>query len=62
MSAKAISEATGKRLLNNHLPSEVCCSCRFASINETTSWAEIKEKHHWLSTEVRSRLFTVIEF
>ncbi|XP_064456434.1 ATP-citrate synthase-like [Ornithodoros turicata] len=51
MSAKAISEATGKRLLNQHLAPGVATVCRFASVTPETSWDELVAKNPWLSTE-----------
>ncbi|XP_049953554.1 ATP-citrate synthase [Schistocerca serialis cubense] len=52
MSAKAIREATGKQLINNHLQSGTAASfCRFASVDESTNWDELRSKHPWLLTE-----------
>ena len=57
MSAKAIAEATGKRLLNAHLPSNVFSPCRFASVDESTSWEKLKQDNTWLNSEVYTYLF-----
>ena len=55
MSARAIREATGKRLLNQHLPAEFpdFAKCRFASVDEQTNWSEIQEQNSWINQEVR---------
>lgn len=52
MSAKAIREATGKHIINSHLPSgTVAVQSRFASISENTKWDEIISANPWLKTE-----------
>ncbi|KAK3869460.1 hypothetical protein Pcinc_025229 [Petrolisthes cinctipes] len=51
MSAKAIREATGKTLLNNHLPAGVCAPCRFVPITEDTQWDDLPSQHSWLKSE-----------
>ena len=50
MSAKAISEATGKDILNRHLNQNGAGveSCRFATVNMKTDWSQLTEKHPWL--------------
>lgn len=52
MSAKAIREETGKRILNAHLQPGVCARCRFAAINEDTTWDQVISEQPWLKTEV----------
>lgn len=52
MSARAISEASGKRLLNCQL--EVNCGaavCRFASVTSETDWDKLAAENAWLNTE-----------
>ncbi|XP_076039811.1 ATP-citrate synthase [Oratosquilla oratoria] len=51
MSAKAIQEATGKRLLNENLPKGTFASCRFASVHEGTDWSQLAQENPWLLTE-----------
>lgn len=51
MSAKAISEATGKRLLNEHLAPGVFAPCRFASVTEDTKWETLAQENSWLKNE-----------
>ncbi|KAF5272799.1 hypothetical protein FQA39_LY07826 [Lamprigera yunnana] len=52
MSAKAIREATGKDLINRHLPTGTAAvRCRFASVNQDTKFAELLDLHPWLKTE-----------
>jgi len=51
MSAKAISEATGKRLLNEHLPSGVFIPNRFASVTEDTRFDSLAQENPWLQNE-----------
>lgn len=48
MSAKAISEATGKRLLNENLAPGVFAPCRFASVTEDTKWDTLAQENSWL--------------
>jgi ATP citrate (pro-S)-lyase len=53
MSAKAISEATGKDIINRNLaPLTSAVKCRFASINENTKWEDLVLDNPWLKTEV----------
>lgn len=52
MSAKAISEATGKDIINRNLaPLTSAVKCRFASINETTKWDDLLLDNPWLKSE-----------
>nr|CAD7407331.1 unnamed protein product [Timema poppensis] len=51
MSAKAISEATGKDLINRHVEVGGLIASRFVSINEKTDWHQIVIDHPWLKTE-----------
>ncbi|KAF4524526.1 hypothetical protein B566_EDAN002798 [Ephemera danica] len=52
MSAKAIREATGKALLNQHLPSDCgAAQCRFASVDEDTKWEALATSNPWLKNE-----------
>lgn len=50
MSAKAISEAKGKDLLNKHL-GDVAMKNRFASVDENVNWNQLLQDNPWLSTE-----------
>jgi len=53
MSAKAISEATGKDIINRNLaPLTSAVKCRFASVNESTKWEDLVLDNPWLKTEV----------
>ncbi|KAL7632796.1 UNVERIFIED_CONTAM: hypothetical protein RMT77_016862 [Armadillidium vulgare] len=51
MSAKAIREETGKRLLNKNLSSGVFAPCRFVSVDENTDWQKILAENPWLQNE-----------
>ncbi|XP_042203092.1 ATP-citrate synthase-like isoform X2 [Homarus americanus] len=51
MSAKAIREVTGKAILNNNLPSQVCAACRFVPVTDDTNWDDLVRDHPWLRTE-----------
>lgn len=51
MSAKAISEATGKRLLNEHLDAGVAAPCEFATVDPDTRWDSLRNSHPWLATQ-----------
>jgi hypothetical protein len=54
MSAKAISEATGKDIINRNLdPNTAAAKCRFAAVKEETSWAELVRNEPWLESSVR---------
>lgn len=59
MSAKAISEATGKRLLNQHIKFDALTKARFASVNEETDWDTLLAENPWLKTEVHIILYLV---
>lgn len=48
MSAKAISEASGKLLLNKHL-SGTCAISRCASVDETTNFDQLLRDNPWLN-------------
>ncbi|KAL5235218.1 hypothetical protein ACI65C_002628 [Semiaphis heraclei] len=52
MSAKAISEATGKDIINRNLaPLTSAVKCRFASVNESTKWEDLVLDNPWLKAE-----------
>lgn len=54
MSAKAIREATGKDLINRHLPAGTAAvKCNFASVDEGSNWDDLLLKESWLKTQVR---------
>ena len=62
MSAKAIREATGKDLLNRLLSSNSgAAKCRFASVEETTVWADLISNNPWMETSVSSKII-IFEF
>lgn len=48
MSAKAIREATGKGLLNQHLKTPWAAQALFASVNEQTNLDQLEQNHGWL--------------
>lgn len=50
MSAKAISEARGKELLNRHLKDEAIKN-RVATVTENPNWDGLLQNHPWLLTE-----------
>lgn len=51
MSAKAISEATGKDIINRNLdPSTAAAKCRFAAVKEDTKWADLVQSEPWLES------------
>lgn len=55
MSAKAISEATGKDIINrNLLPNTAAAKCRYASVNEETKFEDLVVENPWLKNEVSS--------
>lgn len=56
MSAKAISEATGKGIINEHLKNTAAAKCRYASVNEDTKWVDLKADNPWLETEVSGEM------
>jgi len=52
MSARAISEASGKRLLNEHLGSKSgAAQARFVSFHEGDDWNQLEVENTWLKTE-----------
>lgn len=54
MSARAISEASGKRLLNCQLEANCGAAvCRFASVTTETDWDKLAAENAWLNSEVR---------
>ena len=52
MSAKAIHEATAKRLLNSSVDSNQFIQSRVAVVTENTDWQSLTLQHPWLQTEV----------
>lgn len=50
MSAKAISEACGKRLLNQFLTT--AAKSKFASISQSSDFNQVLAEYSWLSSEV----------
>lgn len=52
MSAKAICEASGKDILNRHLPPGTAAKCHFASVTEDSSWDAIIDNNPWLNNTV----------
>lgn len=54
MSAKAITEVSGKDILNRHLNTHGAgaATCRFATVNSTTDWSKLAVDHPWLLTTV----------
>lgn len=55
MSAKAITEATGKDILNRHLNDNGAGvqTCRFATVNMKTDWSKLAAEQPWLLNTVR---------
>lgn len=54
MSAKAISEATGKDIINRNLSTGTAAAkCRYAVVNAETKWVDLVAENPWLKTEVR---------
>nr|UEK51402.1 ATPCL-like protein [Parasacculina yatsui] len=52
MSAKGISEASGKDILNRHLDGVSGLKpCRFAAVSSDTDWQQLLKQEPWLSTE-----------
>ncbi|XP_064171856.1 ATP-citrate synthase-like [Anguilla rostrata] len=53
MSAKAVSEQTGKELLYKHICTAAAVQNRFrcASVTPHTDWAQLSQDHPWLLTE-----------
>lgn len=58
MSAKAISEATGKDILNRHLGANNA-NCRFATVNQDTDFGILATQHPWLLNTVRLISYTI---
>lgn len=58
MSAKAISEATGKSLLVKHLStaSDVFVKPKYVTINEQTDLDRLSQEHPWLTSEASIHL------
>jgi len=54
MSAKAITEASGKDILNRHLNAHGAgvATCRFATVNSSTDWSKLSVDQPWLLTTV----------
>lgn len=54
MSAKAISEATGKDILNRFLNDNGAGvqTCRFATVNMKTDWSQLAAQQPWLLNTV----------
>lgn len=50
MSAKAISEACGKRLLNQFLTT--AAKSKFASVSDATDFDRVLADNNWLTTQV----------
>lgn len=48
MSSKAISEATGKQMLNKNLPQNVASLCQFVTVDETTNLEQLPSQNPWL--------------
>lgn len=60
MSAKAISEATGKGLLNKFLGSSASVvKSQFAVVDQNSDWQKIVEDHPWLLKEVSILYFNL---
>lgn len=55
MSAKAISEQTGKEFLYKHICTTAAVQNRFryANVTAETDWERLVQDHPWLLTEVR---------
>ena len=52
MSARAISEASGKRILNSQLEANCGAAvCRFASVSPETNWDKLGAENGWLNSE-----------
>ncbi|KAM7249264.1 hypothetical protein ACFE04_000070 [Oxalis oulophora] len=53
MSAKAISEATGKDIINRNLSTGTAAAkCRYAVVNAETKWVDLVAENPWLKTEL----------
>lgn len=55
MSAKAISEATGKDILNRHLGANNA-NCRFVSVNQDTDFGMLANQNSWLLNTVSKEI------
>lgn len=52
MSARAVSEASGKRILNSQLEANCGAAvCRFASVTPETNWDKLGAENGWLNSE-----------
>ncbi|GFY66093.1 ATP-citrate synthase, partial [Trichonephila inaurata madagascariensis] len=51
MSAKAITEATGKSLLSKFLCSSSVVKSQFAVVDENSDWQQVVEENPWLLKE-----------
>ena len=61
MSARAISEASGKRLLNCQLEANCGAAvCRFASVTTETDWDKLAAENAWLNSEVSMLYITPV--
>lgn len=58
MSAKAISEAIGKDILNRHLNANGAGvqQCRFATVNMKTDWSQLANEQPWLLNTVSFKI------
>lgn len=59
MSAKAISEATGKDILNRFLNvngASGAAQCRFATVKTGTDWSQLTVQNPWLLNTVSTPL------
>ena len=62
MSAKAIREASGKDLINRHLPAGTAAvKCQFASVTEGAGWTELLSNNPWLKTQVKERFISKLD-
>lgn len=61
MSAKAISEATGKDILNRHLAAQDAgqAFCRFATVNQNTDLGLLANQNPWLLDTVSRETFPI---
>lgn len=48
MSAKAIYEATGKKILNKYLEETAAVQCKFVSVSPNTKYSELIATNPWL--------------
>lgn len=60
MSAKAISEQTGKEFLYKHICTTAVVQNRFryANVTAATDWDQLVQEYPWLLTEVGRRVET----